>query len=189
MLTSAVVVPRGCCGMNDMASLRHARERLSLSRLGNLGCAGRGGVDVMTAALAAPMRRRPLFQAPPFVSIVGQLAAIAEIWLQKQRSTRTRRAYDPTCSTLLWRAPNINSIDDLRQMGHKAVIIWERFMRKVEHAALSSLFRHVIDYDGAACKSGMRGGVPGGQSAGRRNPGFFEGASKEAARPASRGYG
>jgi len=50
-------------------------------------------------------------------------------------------------------------VDELRQADHKAVITWERYMREVEHAAssairrrlaaLSSLFRHLIDYGGA----------------------------------------
>jgi integrase/recombinase XerD len=54
----------------------------------------------------------------------------------------------------------IGRLDELRQANHKAVIAWERYMREVEGAAtstirrrlaaLSSLFRHLIDYGGPA---------------------------------------
>jgi integrase/recombinase XerD len=94
------------------------------------------------------------------VSTVAQLAGIPEeeIWLQKQKSARTRRAY--RLDVLHFMATlSIATLDELRQVDHKAVIAWERYMREVEHAAsstirrrlaaLSSLFRHLIDYGGA----------------------------------------
>jgi integrase/recombinase XerD len=95
------------------------------------------------------------------VSTVAQLAAIPEeeIWLQKQKSVRTRRAYRLDVQHFM-ATLRISTVDELRQADHKAVIAWERYMREVEHAAastirrrlaaLSSLFRHLIDYGGAA---------------------------------------
>jgi integrase/recombinase XerD len=95
------------------------------------------------------------------VSTVAQLAAIPEeeIWLQKQKSARTRRAYRLDVQHFM-ATLGIHTVDELRQADHKAVIAWERYMREVERAAsstirrrlaaLSSLFRHLIDYGGAA---------------------------------------
>jgi len=102
----------------------------------------------------------PVSVAPGRVSTVGQLALIPEeeIWLQKQKSARTRRAYRLDVQHFM-ATLHISSIDELRQADHKAVIAWERYMRETEHAAastirrrlaaLSSLFRHLIDYGGA----------------------------------------
>ena len=99
--------------------------------------------------------------APPRVSTVAQLAQIPEeeIWLQKQKSERTRRAYRLDVQHFM-ATLHISTIDELRQADHKAVIAWERYMREIERAAastirrrlaaLSSLFRHLIDYGGAA---------------------------------------
>jgi site-specific recombinase XerD len=98
------------------------------------------------------------------VSAVAQLATIPEeeIWLHKQKSARTRRAYRLDVQHFM-ATLHISSVDELRQVDHKAVIAWERFMREVEGAAsstirrrlaaLSSLFRHLIDY-GAAGNAG-----------------------------------
>ena len=95
------------------------------------------------------------------VTTLDQLAQIPEeeIWLQKQKSARTRRAYRLDVRHFM-ATLHIGSIDELRQADRKAVIAWERFMRETEHAAastirrrlaaLSSLFRHLIDYGGAA---------------------------------------
>jgi integrase/recombinase XerD len=95
------------------------------------------------------------------VSTIGQLALIPEeeIWLQKQKSARTRRAYRLDVQHFM-ATLGITSIEELRRADHKAVIAWERHMREVEGAAtstirwrlaaLSSLFRHLIDYGGAA---------------------------------------
>jgi len=94
------------------------------------------------------------------VSTLDQLAEIPEeeIWLQKQKSARTRRAYRLDVRHFM-ATLGIGTLDELRQADHKAVIAWERFMRETEHAAsstirrrlaaLSSLFRHLIDYGGA----------------------------------------
>jgi integrase/recombinase XerD len=106
-------------------------------------------------------RTLPIPIAAARVSTVAQLAQIPEeeIWLQKQKSARTRRAYRLDVQHFM-ATLQISSIDELRQVDHKAVIAWERYMREVEHAAsstirrrlaaLSSLFRHLIDYGGAA---------------------------------------
>lgn len=95
------------------------------------------------------------------ISTVAQLAQIPEeeIWLQKQKSARTRRAYRLDVQHFM-ATLGISTLDVLRRADHKAVIAWERFMREVEGAAawtirrrlaaLSSLFRHLIDYGGAA---------------------------------------
>jgi hypothetical protein len=35
----------------------------------------------------------------------------------------------------------IGTLDELRQVDHKAVIAWERYMREVERAASSTIWR------------------------------------------------
>src|SRR5271167_3951496 len=88
------------------------------------------------------------------VSIVEQLADIPEeeIWLAKQKSARTRRAYKLDVQHFM-RTLSIKSYDELRQVDHRAVIAWERIMREDDGAepssirrrlaALSSLFKHL----------------------------------------------
>jgi len=83
------------------------------------------------------------------------LATIAEeeIWLAKQKSPRTRQAYKLDVQHFL-RTLGISDRDQLRQVDHRAVITWERFMREDEDAeastirrrlaALSSLFKHLV---------------------------------------------
>jgi integrase/recombinase XerD len=95
------------------------------------------------------------------LSTIAQLAQIPEeeIWLQKQKSARTRRAYRLDVQHFM-ATLHITTIDELRQADHQAVISLERYMRELEGAAastirrrlaaLSSLFRHLIDYGGAA---------------------------------------
>jgi integrase/recombinase XerD len=95
---------------------------------------------------------------------VGTLAALAaipeeEIWLAKQKSARTRRAYRLDVQHFL-RTLAIGSAAELRQADHRAVIAWERFMRESEHAApstirrrlaaLSSLYKHLVRHGHAA---------------------------------------
>jgi hypothetical protein len=65
--------------------------------------------------------------APARVSPIAQLAAIPEeeIWLQKQKSARTRRAYRLDVMHFM-RTLGIASPEELRQADHKAVIAWER---------------------------------------------------------------
>ena len=86
---------------------------------------------------------------------IEQLTAIPEeeIWLQKQKGSRTRRAYRLDVQHFM-KTLAITSPEELRQADHKAVIAWERFMRDTEHvaastirrrlAALSSLYKHLV---------------------------------------------
>ena len=89
------------------------------------------------------------------LSPVVMLADIPEeeIWLAKQKSARTRRAYKLDVRHFM-RTLHITSYDELRQVDHRAVIAWERTMRESEGAepstiqrrlaALSSLFKHLV---------------------------------------------
>jgi site-specific recombinase XerD len=93
--------------------------------------------------------------APRRVSTIAVLTAILEeeIWLSKQKSARTRRAYRLDVQHFM-RTLAITSPEELRQADHKAVIAWERYMRETEHvasstirrrlAALSSLYKHLV---------------------------------------------
>jgi integrase/recombinase XerD len=95
------------------------------------------------------------------VSTLERLADIPEeqIWLQKQKSARTRRAYRLDVQHFM-RTLAITTPAELRQADHKAVIAWERYMRETEHAAastirrrlaaLSSLYKHLVRHDHAA---------------------------------------
>jgi integrase/recombinase XerD len=89
---------------------------------------------------------------------VASLADIPEedIWLAKQKSKRTRRAYKLDVRHFM-RTLMIRSYDELRQVDHRAVIAWERIMREIDEAApstvrrrlaaLSSLFKHLVRHD------------------------------------------
>jgi site-specific recombinase XerD len=95
--------------------------------------------------------------AAPAVTKMEALAAIPEedVWLAKQKSARTRRAYRQDVAHFM-RTLGIASQRELRQVDHRAVILWERHMRDTEKAApstirrrlaaLSSLFKHLIRY-------------------------------------------
>jgi hypothetical protein len=78
------------------------------------------------------------------MSVVAQLADIPEeqIWLAKQKSARTRRAYKLDVQHFM-ATLGIESVEELRQADHKAVIAWERFMRESEHAASSTIRRRL----------------------------------------------
>jgi site-specific recombinase XerD len=92
----------------------------------------------------------------------GRVSTIAipeeEIWLQKQKSARTSRAYRLDVQHFM-RTLGISTPEELRQADHKAVIAWECFMRETEHAAsstirrrlaaLSSLYKHLVRHDHA----------------------------------------
>lgn len=98
--------------------------------------------------------------APRALITVAALADIPEedIWLAKQKSKRTRRAYKQDVQNFM-RTLNIHSYDELRQVDHRAVIAWERIMREIDKAApstirrrlaaLSSLFKHLVRHDHA----------------------------------------
>jgi integrase/recombinase XerD len=102
----------------------------------------------MTAALPVPSFRTDL-------ATLDQLAAIPEeeIWLAKQKSPQTRRAYRLDVRHFM-RAFDITTTDALRQVDHRAVIAWERMQREQDGAksstirrrlaALSSLFKHLV---------------------------------------------
>jgi len=91
------------------------------------------------------------------VSTVAALADIPEedIWLAKQKSKRTRRAYKQDVRHFM-RTLTIRSYEELRKVDHRAVIAWERIMREIDGAAastvrrrlaaLSSLFKHLVRY-------------------------------------------
>jgi integrase/recombinase XerD len=88
-------------------------------------------------------------------SVIEHLADIPEeeIWLAKQKSARTRRAYRLDVQHFM-RTLYITSYDELRKVDHRAVIAWERMMREIDEAepstirrrlaALSSLFKHLV---------------------------------------------
>lgn len=88
---------------------------------------------------------------------VETLAAIPEeeVWLAKQKSARTRRAYRLDVQHFM-RTIGIASREELRQVDHRAVIAWEAHMRESEGAeastvrrrlsALSSLFKHLVEH-------------------------------------------
>jgi integrase/recombinase XerD len=92
------------------------------------------------------------------LSTVAALADIPEedIWLAKQKSKRTRRAYKMDVLHFM-RTLSIRSYGELRQVDHRAVIAWERIMRESQGsapstvrrrlAALSSLFKHLVRHN------------------------------------------
>lgn len=87
----------------------------------------------------------------PAASTIATLATIPEeeIWLARQKSPQTRRAYRLDVQHLM-QTLRIRSVD------HKAVIAWERIMREGQEvqastvrrrlAALSSLFKHLVQH-------------------------------------------
>jgi site-specific recombinase XerD len=91
------------------------------------------------------------------LSPIAALADIPEedIWLAKQKSKRTRRAYKLDVTHFM-KTLMIRSYAELRQVDHRAVIAWERIMREIDEAApstvrrrlaaLSSLFKHLVRY-------------------------------------------
>lgn len=93
--------------------------------------------------------------APRRVSTVAELASIPEeeIWLQKQKSARTRRAYRLDVQHFM-RTLDITTPAELRQADHKAVIAWERYMRETEHAAASTIRRRLAALSSLGCAIG-----------------------------------
>ena len=87
----------------------------------------------LTAAATQIVRSDHHKPKPP--SVLEQLAAIPEeeIWLAKQKSARTRRAYRLDVRHFMVTL-GIATNDEPRQVDHRAVIAWERAMREVEHA-------------------------------------------------------
>lgn len=95
--------------------------------------------------------------ALPSGSTVASLTQVPEeeIWLAKQKSPRTRRAYRQDVRHFM-ETLKIQKLDELRSVDHRAVIFWERFMRETQGAqastirrrlaALSSLFKHLVEH-------------------------------------------
>lgn len=93
----------------------------------------------------------------PVTTTIEALAAVPEeaVWLAKQKSPRTRRAYKADVLHFM-RFCGITLPAQLRRVDHRAVIAWERCMRETEGfeastvrrrlAALSSLFKHLIEH-------------------------------------------
>src|ERR1700686_100796 len=81
------------------------------------------------AALPVPASRRHQ------LTRLDELAAIPEeeIWLAKQKSRQTRRAYRLDVRHFM-RALGITTTDALRRIDHRAVIAWERMQREQEGA-------------------------------------------------------
>jgi integrase/recombinase XerD len=100
------------------------------------------------------------------LTVMEKLADIPEeeIWLAKQKSARTRRAYRLDVRHFM-ATLGITTTGELRQVDHRAVIAWERSMRETQHAApstirrrlsaLSSLFKHLVRH-GHAAKNPVR---------------------------------
>ena len=130
--------------------------------------------------------------APQILSTIDRLADIPEeeIWLAKQKSARTRRAYRLDVRHFM-ATLGITSTDELRQVDHRAVIAWERTMRETERAApstirrrlsaLSSLFKHLVRHGHAAKNPVARNRAAGDQPRRRNHAGFLQGAGAQAA--------
>ena len=97
-----------------------------------------------TASEASPPAVLPADDALRALMTVAALAEIPEedIWLAKQKSKRTRRAYKQDVQHFM-RTLNIRSYEELRQVDHRAVIAWERIMRDSEKAASSTIRRRL----------------------------------------------
>lgn len=93
----------------------------------------------------------------PARTTIEVLAAIPEeaVWLAKQKSPRTRRAYQQDVQHFM-RFCGHCAAEELRKIDHRVVIAWERFMRETQDAeastvrrrlaALSSLFKHLVEH-------------------------------------------
>jgi integrase/recombinase XerD len=84
--------------------------------------------------------------------LVAALADIPEedIWLAKQKSKRTRRAYQLDVKHFM-RTLMIRSYDELRHVDHRAVIAWERIMREIDGAAPSTVRRRLAALSSPGC--------------------------------------
>src|ERR1700733_9186846 len=97
------------------------------------------GVESAPAVLPPPR-----YGAGGQVSTIEALAEIpeGEIWLAKQKSKRTRRAYKQDVRHFM-RTLTIRSYEELRKVDHRAVIAWERIMRENDGAAASTIRRRL----------------------------------------------
>ncbi|MCU1302129.1 MAG: Integrase [Candidatus Sulfotelmatobacter sp.] len=80
--------------------------------------------------------------SPGALSPLAKLADIPEeeIWLAKQKSARTRRAYKLDVQHFM-KTLHITSYEELRKVDHRAVIAWERIMREIDEAEPSTIRR------------------------------------------------
>jgi hypothetical protein len=74
-------------------------------------------------------------------SLPSPLAKLAdipeeEIWLAKQKSERTRRAYKLDAQHFM-RTLHITFYEELRKVDHRAVIAWERMTRRAPRSCRS----------------------------------------------------
>ncbi|MFN4897058.1 MAG: site-specific integrase [Pseudomonadota bacterium] len=60
------------------------------------------------------------------------------VWLAKQKSLRTRRAYRQDVLHFM-QTVGARSREELRTIDHKAVVAWERYMREVEGVQASTI--------------------------------------------------
>lgn len=93
----------------------------------------------MTDASAMPVLL-PIGQAKP-PTVMERLADIPEeeIWLAKQKTARTRRAYRLDVRHFM-ATIDITTTDELRHVDHRAVIAWERHMREVERRGYAPIW-------------------------------------------------
>jgi hypothetical protein len=71
---------------------------------------------------------------------LAPLSTSSPPWLAKQKSLQPRRAYRLDVRHFM-RALGITTTDALRQVNHRAVIVWERLQHEQEGAAASTV-RH-----------------------------------------------
>ncbi len=92
----------------------------------------------MTAAVPVPTTRGGQLTS------LDALTAIPEekIWLAKQKSPQTRRAYRLDVRHFM-RALGITTSEALRQVDHRAIIAWEWMQREQEGAASSTIRRRL----------------------------------------------
>jgi len=81
-------------------------------------------------------------------SVIEHLADIPEeeIWLAKQKSARTRRAYKLDVQHFM-QTLRIRTYDELRRVDHRAVIAWERIIREIDGAAPSTVRRRLSPFE------------------------------------------
>jgi site-specific recombinase XerD len=94
----------------------------------------------------------------PALTTVDALAFIPEeqVWIAGLKTENTRRAYQLDVTHFL-QTVGIASGEALYRVDHRAVILWEKWMREVEHlepstirrrlSALSSLYSHLVKHD------------------------------------------
>ena len=125
----------------------------------------------------------------PLPSPLAKLADIPEeeIWLAKQKSKRTRRAYKLDVQHFM-RTLHITTYEELRKVDHRAVIAWERIMREIDEAEPSTIRRRLAALSEsvqAPCspwscqdQSCRRGRAPRDQPPGRLDIGLLQGGRR-----------